>query len=51
MSKAEIEQKLEQRKAAKAAKEFAAADRIRDELAAAGIIIEDKPSGVTWRRK
>ena len=51
MSKAEIEQKLEQRKAAKSAKEFATADRIRDELAAAGIIIEDKPSGVTWRRK
>ena len=51
-SKAEIEQKIEQRKAAKAAKDWAAADQIRDELAAAGVIIEDKPGGITvWRRK
>jgi cysteinyl-tRNA synthetase len=52
LSKAEIEQKIEQRKAARAAKDWAAGDRIRDELAAAGVIIEDKPGGVTvWRRK
>jgi cysteinyl-tRNA synthetase len=52
ISKAEIEQKLEARKAARAAKNWAEGDRIRDELLAAGVIIEDKPGGVTiWRRK
>jgi cysteinyl-tRNA synthetase len=52
MSKAEIEAKLELRKAARAARDWAAGDRIRDELAAAGVIIEDKPGGITvWRRK
>ncbi|HEU4780127.1 MAG TPA: DALR domain-containing protein, partial [Steroidobacteraceae bacterium] len=52
MSRAEIEQKLEARKAARAAKDWATADRIRDELAAADVIFEDKPGGATvWRRK
>jgi len=52
LSKAEIEEKLEQRKAARARKDWAAADRIRDELGAAGVIFEDKPGGITvWRRK
>lgn len=47
----EVEARIEARKAAKAAKDFAAADRIRDELKAQGVVLEDKPGGVTeWRR-
>jgi cysteinyl-tRNA synthetase len=42
---------IEQRTAAKKAKNFAEADRIRNELLAQGIVLEDKPGGVTvWRR-
>ena len=48
---AHIELLIEQRKIAKAAKDFAAADEIRAQLTAMGIVIEDKPAGVVeWRR-
>ena len=39
---------LEQRATARAAKDFAAADEIRDRLKAAGIELEDTPAGPTW---
>ena len=35
---------------ARAAKRFAEADQIRDELAAEGVVIEDTPDGPRWRR-
>ena len=46
----EIESKIEARIEAKKSKNFAEADRIRKELADAGIILEDSPQGTTWRR-
>ncbi len=51
MSDADIERLIEQRKAAKQAKNYAESDRIRDELSAQGISLIDKPGGVTsWHR-
>jgi len=44
-----IETLLEQRQAARKARDFAEADRIRDELEARGIVIEDGPDGTRWR--
>lgn len=43
-----VEKLLEDRDAARKAKDFASADRIRDELTAAGIQIEDTPGGSHW---
>ncbi|MEP6598683.1 MAG: cysteine--tRNA ligase [Actinomycetota bacterium] len=42
---------IEQREAARARKDFAAADAIRDQLAAAGITLEDTPAGPRWTVK
>lgn len=45
---AEIEKQIEARLAARAAKDFAEADRIRDALSAQGIALKDGPDGTTW---
>ncbi len=50
-AEAAIQQRIEERRAAKAARDFATADRIRAELAAEGIELIDRPGGVTdWVR-
>jgi len=48
---AEIQALIDARTAAKKAKNFAEADRIRDELKAQGIVLIDTPQGVKWRRE
>jgi len=50
LSEAEIEALIEQRKDARANRDFATADRIRDELEAKGVLLEDSPDGTTWHR-
>ncbi|MFQ5994734.1 MAG: cysteine--tRNA ligase [Acidiferrobacterales bacterium] len=47
----EIESLIEQRAEARRKKDWDEADRIRDELAGHGIVLEDGPSGTTWRRE
>jgi cysteinyl-tRNA synthetase len=49
MDAAIIEKLLEARRAARASRDFARADTIRDELAAMGIAIEDGPQGTRWK--
>jgi cysteinyl-tRNA synthetase len=47
---AEVAKLLAERDEARKAKDFATADRIRDELTAQGIILEDTPGGTIWRK-
>ncbi len=51
LSDPKIDEKISQREAARASKDFAISDQIRDELLALGIILEDSINGTTWRRK
>ncbi len=50
LTPAQIEALLAERAAARKARDFKTSDRIRDDLAAQGIVIEDGPQGATWRR-
>ena len=47
----EIERLIEDRNAARRRRDFAAADRFRQELAARGVLLEDQPAGTRWKRK
>ena len=46
----DIEALIEERQAARKAKDFARADQIRDELLAKGIILKDTREGVQWKK-
>ena len=51
LSDEEIEARIAQRTQAKKAKDFAGADRIRQELLDQGVVLEDTKDGVRWKRK
>ena len=42
---------IDKRRAARQSKDWAESDRIRDQLTASGVILEDGAGGTTWRRK
>jgi cysteinyl-tRNA synthetase len=50
-SEAQIDALIAQRTAARKAKNWAESDRIRDELKRQGVVLEDGPTGTTWRRQ
>jgi len=47
----DIERLIEDRRAARARRDFAAADQIRHDLAARGVLLEDSAAGTRWKRK
>jgi cysteinyl-tRNA synthetase len=50
LDEAGIQQRIDARNAAKKARDFALADRLRQELAADGIVLQDSPQGTTWMK-
>jgi cysteinyl-tRNA synthetase len=50
VAESDIEDAIQARLAARKAKNFAEADRIRDDLKAKGVILEDGPKGTSWKR-
>ncbi len=50
LAEAEIEALIERRNEARRNRDWTEADRLRDELEAQGIVLEDSPAGTTWRR-
>ena len=50
MADEDIDAKIKQRDEAKANKDFALSDQIRDELTESGVILEDSANGTNWRR-
>jgi cysteinyl-tRNA synthetase len=51
LSDGEIERRIGERNSARRKRDFALADKIRDELMAAGVILEDTKAGTRWKRK
>ena len=51
LSDEDVERLLAERRQARASRDFARADQIRQELANGGIIVEDTRDGVRWKRK
>jgi cysteinyl-tRNA synthetase len=50
LSEKDIQERIDARLAARKAKNYGEADRIRKELETSGVILEDGPKGTTWRR-
>ena len=50
LSDTDIDSLITQRVAARNARDFKESDRLRDQLTANGIVLEDGPKGTTWRR-